>query len=159
MTIAEFDSLPEVETSLLECCGSRNWARGVAARRPFGSMEHLQAVAAEVWNSLAVSDWLEAFSQHPKIGDKQKLSQWSNEEQSGMNAADRQIDQKLFELNQAYEEKFGHIFIVCATGKSAKEMLALLEQRINNRKAEETRNAATEQAKITALRLEKLVLP
>jgi OHCU decarboxylase len=129
----------------------------VAARRPFGSVELLQRVAAEVWDSLAAGDWLEAFSKHPKIGEKRRLSQWSSEEQNGMSSVDRHIEQKLFELNQTYEEKFGHKFIVCATGKTGREMLGLLEQRIHNSAADELRNGAAEQAKIMRLRLDKLV--
>ena len=157
MTLVQLNALADAEAQLMECCGSQNWARKVAALRPFGTLERLHAVAAEIWESLAASDWLEAFSKHPKIGEKRKLSQWSSEEQSVMSEADLAVGRRLFELNDAYEAKFGHIFIVCATGKTAREMLALLEQRLNNSAEAELRNAAAEQAKIMRLRLDKLV--
>lgn len=157
MTVAELDALLDAETPLMECCGSHNWAKAVAAQRPFGTLERLQTVAKEIWESLEASDWLEAFSKHPKIGEKRKLSSWSSEEQSGMSEADLDVERKLFELNEAYEKQFGHIFIVCATGRSAREMLMLLEQRLNNSAETELRNAASEQAKIMKLRLGKLV--
>jgi OHCU decarboxylase len=102
-------------------------------------------------------DWLEAFSKHPKIGEKGKVSQWSSQEQSAMNTAAIDTADKLAALNQIYFDKFGWIFIVCATGKSADEMLRLLEARLANRSDDEMRIAAAEQNKITLLRLGKLL--
>jgi OHCU decarboxylase len=152
MTLAELD-----EPHLLECCGSRNWAAQLLAARPFQDISQLETMATDIWWRLAPTDWLEAFSKHPKIGEKGKVSQWSSEEQSGMNSAATDTAKKLRALNQTYFEKFGWIFIVCATGKSAEEMLSLLEARLPNRPEDELPIAAAEQNKITLLRLRKLL--
>lgn len=152
MTLAELD-----EPRLLECCGSRNWATRMLAARPFQDVSQLETAATDIWWHLAPADWLEAFSKHPKIGEKGNVSQWSSEEQSGMNTAAIHTAKKLAALNQTYFDKFGWIFIVCATGKSADEMLSLLEARLPNRPDDELRIAAAEQNKITLLRLRKLL--
>jgi OHCU decarboxylase len=152
MTLAELD-----EPRLLECCGSRNWAAQMLAVRPFRDRPSLETAATDIWWRLAPADWLEAFSKHPKIGEQGKVSQWSSEEQSGMNSAAVNTAQKLAALNQAYFDKFGWIFIVCATGKSAEEMLSLLQARLPNQPEDELRIAAAEQNKITLLRLRKLL--
>lgn len=122
------------------------------------------AKADELWWSLNSSDWLEAFRSHPKIGGKKaaadisKQSQsWSNQEQSGVANAQEQTLADLATLNEEYEQKFGYIYIVCATGKSSDEMLAILKSRIGNQSDEELRIAAAEQVKITELRLRKLI--
>jgi 2-oxo-4-hydroxy-4-carboxy-5-ureidoimidazoline decarboxylase len=119
--------------------------------------------ARDVWSALSREDWLEAFAHHPRIGDVDALRQrfpathdLSTREQSGMSGAPEAVLAALADANRAYEEKFGYIFIVCATGKSADEMLALLEARLPNDEATELRIAAAEQAKITELRLERL---
>jgi 2-oxo-4-hydroxy-4-carboxy-5-ureidoimidazoline decarboxylase len=111
----------------------------------------------EIWESLGKTDWLEAFAAHPRIGDRRKVSAWSEAEQSGMQSADDKTKERLASLNQLYQRRFGYMFIVCATGKSPAEMLALLEARISNGPNAELRIAADEQRKITALRLAKLV--
>ena len=154
----------EAEAELSKCCGSSRWAREVAARRPFRQAEELLSVADEVWRSLDERDWLEAFSHHPKIGERRaaaaqtgKEQAWSAEEQSGMSAADADARDALAELNRVYEEKFGYIFIVCATGKTPAEMLALLRARLPNDDATEIKIAAEEQRRITRLRLQKLL--
>ena len=154
----------EAERELLKCCGSTEWARALAAQRPFGEPRELAAAADEIWWSLGERDWLEAFAAHPKIGGKRAAREqgaqsatWSEQEQSGARDAEQATLDELAEANRAYEEKFGHIFIVCATGKSADEMLALLRARLPNDAATELRNAAEEQSKITKLRLEKLL--
>jgi OHCU decarboxylase len=152
MTLAELD-----EPHLLTCCGSHNWAAQMLAARPFQDLSELETMATDIWWRLAPTDWLEAFSKHPKIGEKSKVSQWSSEEQSGMTSAALDTAQKLAALNTAYFDKFGWIFIVCATGKSAEEMLSLLETRLLNRPEDELRIAAVEQDKITLLRLRKLI--
>jgi len=152
MTLAELD-----EPSLLECCGSHNWAAHMLAARPFRDMPSLATAATEIWWRLTPADWLEAFSKHPKIGEKGKVSQWSSQEQSGMHAAALETAEKLATLNQSYFDKFGWIFIVCATGKTAEEMLSLLESRLSNLPDDELRIAAAEQNKITLLRLRKLL--
>ncbi len=159
MTIAELDEGDEAQLAprLLECCGSSNWVTRMLAARPFRSSSRLEDVAEDTWWHLERADWLEAFSKHPQIGEKGKVSQWSAQEQSGMNSAAIQTAQKLAELNQTYFDKFGWIFIVCATGKSADEMLGLLESRLPNNPTDELSIAAAEQNKITLLRLRKLL--
>lgn len=159
MTIAELDLKDEADIAsrLLECCGSSNWVKQMLALRPFANQERLEGAATDTWQKLTSEDWLEAFSKHPKIGEKGKVSQWSAQEQSGMNAAAAQVADRLAGLNRVYFEKFGFIFIVCATGKTAEEMLALLEARLPNTREVELALAAAEQNKITLLRLRKLL--
>lgn len=151
---------------LLKCCGSTRWAMTVEQDRPFASLEQLLTRAKELWWALDPSDWLEAFRSHPKIGERKAASpvavqsqQWSAQEQRGVQTASEAASENLARLNRAYEEKFGFIFIVCATGKSTDEILALLEERMGNEPAAELRIAAAEQAKITELRLRKLLEP
>ena len=154
----------EAERELLKCCGSRAWAEKLAAQRPFGETAELLRAADEVWWSLGTQDWLEAFAAHPKIGGRHaereqsaQAQKWSEQEQSGARDAEGSTLDELAEANRAYAEKFGHIFIVCATGKTAAEMLVLLRARLSNDAATELRNAAGEQRRITHLRLEKLL--
>jgi OHCU decarboxylase len=151
---------------LLKCCGATRWATTVAQRRPFATLEQLLAQANEVWWALADDDWLEAFRSHPRIGERKAAApvtsqsqQWSTQEQQGVQRVTQDAVEKLAHLNRVYEQKFGFIFIVCATGKSTDEILALLEERIGNEPAAELRIAAAEQAKITELRLRKLLEP
>jgi 2-oxo-4-hydroxy-4-carboxy-5-ureidoimidazoline decarboxylase len=159
MILAELDRSDEaiIAPRLLKCCGCNNWVQQMLKVRPFNTRAELEAKAAEIWFHLKPEDWLEAFSKHPKIGEKGKVSQWSAQEQSGMNSAAAQVAGRLAELNQVYFEKFGFIFIVCATGKNADEMLSLLEARLPNEPSDELRIAAAEQSKITILRLRKLL--
>lgn len=130
------------------------------ARRPFASQAALLQAARDEWFALGEADWLEAFSHHPKIGDRASLEarfpathDLSAREQSGVAAARSDVIDALAKDNATYCERFGFIFIVCATGKSAEEMLKLLRDRLDNDRATELRIAAEEQAKITALRL------
>ncbi len=130
------------------------------ARRPFGSDAALKHAAREEWFALTESDWLEAFSHHPQIGDRASLAgrfpathDLSAREQSAVNFANARVIDQLAEANRKYLERFGFIFIVCATRKTAAEMLRLLLERLGNDRATELRNAAEEQAKITAIRL------
>lgn len=154
----------EAEAEFRKCCGSRAWARQIVGARPFMSWDELIESSERIWWSLEPGDWLEAFHSHPKIGEKKAAAptagaaqQWSEDEQSGIRySAQRTIDD-LAQLNSDYEKKFGYIFIVCASGKSSEEMLALLRERLANDPDEELRNAAAEQAKITQLRLIKLL--
>ena len=164
--IERLNRLPreEAEGELLKCCGSTRWAREVAARRPFGNADELMNAADDVWWSLDERDWLEAFSRHPKIGERRAAGgqtrrerAWSAGEQSGMNEADEAAREELARLNQVYAEKFGYIFIVCATGRTAAEMLALLRERLSNDPGTEIKVAAEEQRRITRLRLQKLL--
>lgn len=145
----------EAEEALLACCGSRAWARQVAESRPFRDLADLEEKSDRIWRSLGREDWLEAFAVHPRIGEPG--SRWSEQEQAGAREADAQTLAELVEANRAYESRFDHIFIVCATGKSAGEMLGLLRGRLDNDPEAELRIAAEEQRKITHLRLEKLL--
>ncbi len=125
------------------------------SRQPFLDAAAMHRAADEIWWSLSPEDWLEAFSHHPKIGQK-SAAKWTAQEQSGMSRAAIDVTEAMARLNAEYDSKFGFIFIVCATGKSAEEMLQILRTRIHNSRAEEIRIAAEEQIKITHLRLDKL---
>lgn len=156
----------DAERELLACCGSRAWAREMVRRRPFADVDRLLAAADEVWRKLREADWLEAFRSHPRIGERKAQTpqadrdrKWSAREQSGMDAAAAAVRQDIADGNRAYEERFGFIFIVCASGRSAEEMLSLLRERLGHDPASEIRVAAGEQAKITRLRLQKLLAP
>jgi len=145
---------------LQACCGSTRWVHRMIARRPFDSRDAALRVARAEWFALSREDWLEAFTHHPQIGEIEELRrrfpathQMSAREQSGVNDASLETLTALAEANRAYLEKFGYIFIVCASGKTAAEMLALLRARLSNDPDTEIRTAAEEQAKITALRL------
>ena len=150
--------------ALTRCCGARRWVEGMLSRRPFPSTELLLAAADEVWSQLERADFLEAFSHHPQIGaDRAELArhfsataQLSSSEQAGVSDADAATLDALRDENHAYLARFGYIFIVCATGKSAAEMLALLRERLPNDPDTELRIAAAEQAKISALRIQRL---
>ena len=140
----------------LRCCGAHRWAEGMAAARPFATEADLFAGAERIWNGLAAEDWLEAFAAHPRIGGTAN-SAWSRAEQAGVEGAGSDVQDELARLNVEYEARFGHVFLICATGRSAAEMLAELRRRLHHPPAEELRLAAAEQAKITRLRLEKLL--
>ena len=150
--------------ALRTCCGAERWARGMVARRPFYSREQLFGLAEQVWWALGDGDWREAFTHHPQIGaDPDALrarfaatADWSSQEQQGVAAASEATIQALAQANRDYLQRYGYIFIVCATGKTADQMLALLQARMHHEPADELRFAAAEQAKITRLRLEKL---
>ena len=160
MTLAELNTVPRyrAQDELIQVCGSRAWVRGITGRRPFGNLDRLLRAASEVWWSLDETDWREAFDAHPKIGAA-PTSAWSAEEQSGMRRAGAGVTIDLEAANQEYLAKFGYIFIVCASGKSAEEMLAILRSRLANPPESEIRIAAEEQDKIARLRLEKLLKP
>ena len=147
------------EASLLRCCGSRRWVTGMLARQPFASKAALFVAAETVWWSLEPDDWLEAFAAHPRIGERSRGGRdpWSSAEQAGMKSATPGTQTALAAGNREYAARFGHVFLICATGRSGPEMLAELVRRLGNDPAAELRIAAAEQAKITRLRLEKLV--
>lgn len=154
----------QLKSEFLKCCGSNNWAEELTKRKPFNSEEELYKKSDEIWNSLTKDDWLEAFKQHPKIGDINSLAkkfantkQWAENEQSGVNAATNQVIEELAKYNNDYDQRFGYIFIVCATGKSAQEMLDILKSRIDNEPDKELKIAGEEQNKITKIRLDKLL--
>ena len=158
MTLIEFNRVPRyrAEAELIQVCASRAWARTIASRRPFHDLSRLQRAATEVWWGLDETDWREAFHAHPKIGQR-KVDGWAAREQSGMNHAGADVVLDLEQSNRDYLSKFGYIFIVCATGKTADQMLAVLKSRLSNPAEQEIRVAAEEQSKITQLRLEKLI--
>ncbi len=121
--------------------------------RPFPDRRTLARIADDIWAALGREDWLEAFAAHPRIGASGGLSAWSRDEQSGVDEA---VRERFARLNQGYEDRFGHIFIVCASGRSGAELLRDVERRLGNDADDELREAAEEQRKITRLRLEKL---
>jgi OHCU decarboxylase len=145
------------ESVFMRCCGSHAWARSMAAARPFTSAEGMIEAGAAIWRGLEADDWLEAFAAHPRIGEQAASSSWSGREQAGIQNADAQVRRRLAARNADYESRFGYIFIVCATGKTAVEMLAALEARLTNDPRAELGIAAEEQRKITGLRLAKLM--
>ena len=166
LTLDELNSLPDGEAAiaLRRCCAAEAWVLALVNARPFTSIEQLLKKAEDVWWNLHEGDFMEAFSAHPKIGDVSSLrAKYADthalaaNEQQGAHQADDSVLEALATGNKAYEEKFGFIFIVCATGKSAEEMLTLLQQRLPNSHVQEVRNAAENQALITAIRLNKLL--
>lgn len=148
----------EARAALFRCCGSASWVAGMIARRPWASEPALYADAEATWAGLGRDDVLEAFAQHPRIGARagQTDDAWARQEQARVDDADGETRRALVEANERYLDRFGYIFIVCATGKSAAEMLALLQQRLGNDPERELAIAAGEQARITRLRLEKI---
>lgn len=152
------------ETEFLKCCASRNWAREMSRHLPFRNATDLHDTAKSVWWSLSDEDWLEAFRSHPKIGEQKAADQapaaslsWSSKEQAGVSNASAALKALLAELNRRYEEKFGFIYIVCATGKNSEELLAILQERLGHDSKTELQIAAREQSQITELRLNKLL--
>jgi OHCU decarboxylase len=157
--------LEEAASEVLPCCGSKAWAREMATRRPILDETALLTACDEVWKKLSEADWLEAFRSHPRIGDSQapasapsQSAAWSGEEQRKVGAAGDDIKAALAAGNRAYEQKFNRIFIVCATGKSAPEILANLERRLRNDETTELLEAAEQQRQIAQLRLKKWLL-
>jgi 2-oxo-4-hydroxy-4-carboxy-5-ureidoimidazoline decarboxylase len=153
----------EAAALLLRCCGSSRWVERMLERRPFASLAALHEGADAAWGALDRDDYLEAFTHHPRLGeDPAKLRErfaaadWSSAEQSRVAAADDATLEALRARNVAYQARFGFVFLLCATGKSAHEVLSELEARIGHDPAAELRIAADEQAKITHLRLDRL---
>jgi OHCU decarboxylase len=165
LTLNELNALPmsEAERELLACCGSRAWAREVAAGRPYVDLETLLATADRVWSRLAPDEWLEAFAKHPRIGEPAAATaaaterRWSEGEQSRARESAPSVLAELASASAEYEDRFGHVFLVCATGKSADEILANARSRLNNDPERELRVAAEEQRRIAHLRLRKLL--
>jgi len=165
MQLAEFNQLaePQAYRLLLQCCTSERWAQQLLLQRPFADIEQLKLQALACWQDLTEADYLQAFDGHPKIGDITSLkakyantAQLAGHEQSAVAQANEQMLIQLKSLNDQYLQRFGFIFIVFATGKSALQMLELLTTRINNSRAQELELAAIEQGKIFCLRLKKL---
>lgn len=158
MTLDELNVLPDDALSdvLRRCCGSSTWIDGMVARRPFASLTDLLAASDAAWSTTSEGDWHEAFAHHPRIGDT-RAKGWAEGEQSRVRDAGSTVQNELVQANRDYEARFGHIYIVCATGKTAGEMLADARARMNNDPETELRVAAAEQHKITQLRLRKLL--
>ena len=162
-------SAEEAAKEILPCCGSKAWAQRLASRRPLASEAAMLAASDEIWLSLAAEDWMEAFRSHPrigeKIGEKQAVqspgqsapvqSAWSAQEQRNVAAGGEEVKTALAEANRKYEHQFGHIFIVCATGKSGLEILEILRRRLQNDREAELREAAEQQRHITHIRLRR----
>jgi 2-oxo-4-hydroxy-4-carboxy-5-ureidoimidazoline decarboxylase len=154
-------STPAEARQLLQtCCGAERWVAAMMSRRPFGSAEAALAAARDEWFRLEPEDWLQAFSHHPRIGDREALRgkfaatrSLSEREQAGVSGASEDVLTALMEGNRDYQRRFGFIFLVCASGKSAAEMLTLLRERLDNDPETELRIAAEEHAKICELRL------
>ena len=147
--------------AVLACCGARRWAEAMVVLRPFGSVESLSLTADEVWSTMEEADWVEAFACHPRIGERKSAhanpqsTAWSEQEQGGTrNVANRTLGE-LAEGNAAYEERFGFTYIVSATGKSADELLAILQRRLRSDREAELREAAEQQRQIMQIRLGK----
>ena len=164
VVLARWNRLPPEEAvqEILACCGSISWARGLVSRRPFEGVQDLTTSSDELWNGLTAKDWMEAFSRHPRIGERKAPAEagaqsaaWSNQEQAGAAAAEHATQEALAEGNRVYEQRFGRTFIVCATGKSAVDMLEILRRRLANDDATELHESAEEQRRITNLRLKK----
>lgn len=156
----------EAVEQVLPCCGALAWARELAARRPLPDENSLLTASDEIWNSLGEQDWVEAFSKHPRIGERNapavasaQSASWSEQEQQNVALAKEAVQQALADANREYEQRFGRVFIVCATGKGASEILDILRRRMQNDDASELREAAEEQRKITNLRLKKWLEP
>jgi OHCU decarboxylase len=162
--LSAFNALPpqESEAALLRCGGAIRWARGLAAMRPFATSDALLEIADDLWWALTPDDWRQGFSAHPKIGAKldahgDPSARWSAEEQSGAATADSQTRSALARLNDEYESRFGHIFIVCAAGLTGEQMLERLRTRLRNDPDTEIVAAAAEHLQITKLRLQKVL--
>ena len=148
-------SQPETRLALSRCCGSSSWVDRMSALRPYADDPSLYEAADRVWWQLDPEDWLEAFSHHARIGDE-GLEGWSGDEQSGMVDAAAEVRRALAVGNAEYETRFGHLFLICATGLTPGAMLAALRERLERDAETELRTAAGEQSKITRLRLARL---
>ena len=162
--LARWNQLNDEEAvrEILACCGAQAWARAVAAHRPFQDELSLIQVSDEVWAGMGTRDWMEAFSKHPRIGERKspqlvaaQSARWSAQEQEKVASASEAVQLALAEGNRQYEGRFNHVFIVCATGKTATEVLEILRRRLENDETTELREAAEEQRKITNIRLRK----
>jgi OHCU decarboxylase len=166
LSVAELDAMPagQAKQLLADCCGASQWVQGMLSRRPFRSRAAVLSAADEVWESLGPADWREAFSSHPRIGERKSVAPqskrgaaWATGEQSGVEQAREEVQAQLAAANREYEQRFGYIFIVFAAGKSAEEMLGLARKRLRNDPDVELPIAAEEQRKITRLRLDKML--
>lgn len=165
-TLEAFDRMTPAEAmmAILPCNGSRAWAERMAAARPFHTAGELFAAADRIWWALPPHDWQQAFDSHPRIGEKlavhatKQSLEWSHGEQAAA-LPDEATKAALAEGNRLYEEKFGRIFIVCATGRAAAEMLTILDRRLKNDPDTELKETAEQQRQITQIRLRKWLGP
>ena len=166
LTLSQFNALSEGDAAryLRSCCGSSRWVDAMLGRRPFGSMQALLEAADDGWWATGPADWDEAFAHHPKIGERQAAAPvsaaaraWSAGEQSGVSRASETTRAALAHANEAYQRRFGRIYLVCAAGRSAEDLLADIQRRLSNDPERERAISAEEQRKITALRLRSLV--
>lgn len=161
ITVEQLNGLTFAEAvqGLLACCGSQRWAHLVAQQRPFADLEALRRAVDHGFAQLTEADWHAAFAAHPRIGDMDAASDgdWSRQEQRCMENADAAVRAALAQGNRDYFARFGFIFLICASGKSAAEMLAVLTARLQRTRPEELACATREQQKITHLRLDKWV--
>jgi 2-oxo-4-hydroxy-4-carboxy-5-ureidoimidazoline decarboxylase len=159
--LRRLNRLPDQEArmELLACCGSRRWAARVSAGRPYADNAALLAAADAAWDQATNADIREAFAAHPRIGEAELGGAQERREQSASADADEATREALRDGNRAYEERFGHIYLVCASGRTAPELLADLRARLGNSPEAEFRVAAEEQRAITRLRLQKLLAP
>jgi 2-oxo-4-hydroxy-4-carboxy-5-ureidoimidazoline decarboxylase len=147
--------------AMLACCGARRWAAAMVAARPIAGVQELGSAADRIWSTMEEADWLQAFACHPRIGERtavhasKKSAAWSSQEQSSASSAAVRVLAELAARNVEYEQRFGFTYIVCATGKSAEEMLAILNRRLQSDRAAELREAAEQQRQITQIRLGK----
>jgi 2-oxo-4-hydroxy-4-carboxy-5-ureidoimidazoline decarboxylase len=147
--------------AMLSCCGSRRWASAMVALRPIANVVDLSAAADRIWSTMQEADWMEAFACHPRIGERKavhasrKSAAWSQQEQSSAASAAERVLAELAAGNVEYERRFGFTYIVCATGKSAEEMLAILNHRLAGNRENELREAAEQQRQIAQIRLGK----
>ena len=154
------DELSAME-SMLACCAARRWAQALVALRPYSGVVSLSLTADEIWSTMEEPDWMEAFAAHPRIGERKASrtssasAAWSEKEQSSTRGATQQVLANLAEGNRHYEGRFGFTYIVCATGKSAEEMLSILERRLASEREAELREAAEQQRQIMQIRLGK----
>jgi 2-oxo-4-hydroxy-4-carboxy-5-ureidoimidazoline decarboxylase len=157
-------SVDEALDAMVACCGAQRWAAAMVARRPIGSVEQLSEAADEVWSTMEEADWMEAFACHPRIGERKathasaQSAAWSRQEQMSANTAAERILSDLAAGNARYEQRFGFTYIVCATGRSAEEMLEILNRRLASDRAAELREAAEQQRQIMQIRLGKWLL-
>lgn len=155
----EADEATAVE-AMIACCGAKRWASAMVALRPIENVFELSEAADRVWATMQESDWMEAFACHPRIGERKahataKSVAWSRQEQSSAASTADETRAELAAGNALYEERFGFTYIVCATGKSAEEMLAILKRRLKNDRTAELKEAAEQQRQITQIRLGK----
>ena len=154
--------LPEAQEAFTRCCGATRWVEAMLRERPFRNESHLFESAWRIWAKLESKDWLEAFTHHPRIGEaavqgSAEAKEWAQSEQATAQSASEAVKATLAAKNKEYEAKFGHVYLVCATGRSAEEILKFLEKRMGNDGPTELFVAAQEQEKITRIRLEKLL--